>query len=122
MAAVRPSAVLSRIDEGELVELTRDLIRIPSVVRPGEPAATEAEVAAYVERWLRREGFEVEVHEVAPGRPNVLRVGRRGRADRRCCSKATPMSSPRATRRSGATRRSAPTWSTAGSTAAAART
>ena len=72
MAAVRPSAVLSRIDEGELVEFTRDLIRIPSVVRPGEPGATEAAVAAYVERWLRREGFEVEVHEVAPGRPNVL--------------------------------------------------
>ena len=72
MAAVRPSTVLSRIDEGELVELTRDLIRIPSVVRPGEPGATEAAVAAYVERWLRREGFEVEVHEVAPGRPYVL--------------------------------------------------
>jgi succinyl-diaminopimelate desuccinylase len=66
------SAVLSHIDEGELVELTRDLIRIPSVVRPGDPGATEAAVAAYVERWLRREGFEVEVHEVAPGRPNVL--------------------------------------------------
>jgi succinyl-diaminopimelate desuccinylase len=72
VAAVRPSAVLSRIDEGELIELTRDLIRIPSVVRPGDPAATEAEVAAYVERWFRREGFEVEIHEVAPGRPNVL--------------------------------------------------
>jgi succinyl-diaminopimelate desuccinylase len=41
-------------------------------VRPGDPGATEAAVAAYVERWLRREGFEVEVHEVAPGRPNVL--------------------------------------------------
>ena len=72
MAAVRPSAVPSRIDEGELVELTRDLIRIPSVVRPGDPSATEAAVAAHVEGWLRREGFEVEVHEVAPGRPNVL--------------------------------------------------
>jgi succinyl-diaminopimelate desuccinylase len=72
VAAVRPSAVLSRIDEAELVELTRDLIRIPSVVRPGDPSATEAAVAAYVEGWLRREGFEVEVHEVAPGRPNVL--------------------------------------------------
>jgi len=72
VAAVRPSAVPSRIDEGELVELTRDLIRIPSVVRPGDPSATEAAVAAHVEGWLRREGFEVEVHEVAPGRPNVL--------------------------------------------------
>ena len=72
MAAVRPSAVLARVDEAELVELTRELIRIPSVIRPGDPAATEAAVAAHVERWLRREGFEVEVHEVAPGRPNVL--------------------------------------------------
>ena len=47
-------------------------MRIPSVVRPGDPAATELAVARYVERWLRHEGFEVEVHEVAPGRPNVL--------------------------------------------------
>src|SRR5204863_3576448 len=29
-------------------------------------------VAAFVENWLRREGFEVEVQDVAPGRPNVL--------------------------------------------------
>ncbi len=47
-------------------------MRIPSVVRPGDPAATELAVARYVERWLRHEGFEVEVQEVAPGRPNVL--------------------------------------------------
>jgi succinyl-diaminopimelate desuccinylase len=72
VAAVRPSAVLARVDEAELVELTRALIRIPSVIRPADPAATEAAVAAHVDRWLRREGFEVEVHEVAPGRPNVL--------------------------------------------------
>jgi succinyl-diaminopimelate desuccinylase len=72
VAAVRPSAVLARIDEAELVELTRELIRIPSVVRPGDPGATEAAVATHVEGWLRREGFEVEVQQVAPGRPNVL--------------------------------------------------
>src|SRR4030095_4548088 len=30
-------AALSCIDERELVDLTRDLIRIPSVVRPGDP-------------------------------------------------------------------------------------
>jgi succinyl-diaminopimelate desuccinylase len=63
---------LSRIDRDELVALTRDLVRIPSVVRPGDPAASEAAVAAHVEGWLRREGFEVEVQAVAPGRPNVL--------------------------------------------------
>src|SRR5207244_3235656 len=34
--------------------------------------ATEAGVAAHVEQWLRKERFEVEVHEVAPGRPNVF--------------------------------------------------
>jgi succinyl-diaminopimelate desuccinylase len=69
---VRVADALSRIDADELIALTRDLVRIPSVVRPGDPTATEAAVAAHVERWLSTEGFEVEVHEVAPGRPNVL--------------------------------------------------
>jgi succinyl-diaminopimelate desuccinylase len=69
---VRITDVLSRIDADELITLTRDLVRIPSVVRPGDPSATEAAVAAHVERWLRAEGFDVEVQEVAPGRPNVL--------------------------------------------------
>jgi succinyl-diaminopimelate desuccinylase len=69
---VRTSDVLSRIDEGELIGLTRDLVRIPSVVRAGQPDATEAAVAAHVERWMREQGFHVEVHEVAPGRPNVF--------------------------------------------------
>jgi succinyl-diaminopimelate desuccinylase len=71
---VRITDVLSHIDEGELIALTRDLVRIPSVVRAGQPDATEAAVAAHVEQWLRRERFEVEVQEVAPGRPNVLGV------------------------------------------------
>jgi succinyl-diaminopimelate desuccinylase len=69
---VRVADVLARVDPDELTALTRDLVRIPSVVRPGEPGATEAAVAAHVERWLRAEGFAVETHEVAPGRPNVL--------------------------------------------------
>jgi succinyl-diaminopimelate desuccinylase len=71
---VRVSDVLPRIDEGELIALTRDLVRIPSVVRPQEPGATEAAVAAHVEQWLRAERFGVEVHEVAPGRPNVFGI------------------------------------------------
>jgi succinyl-diaminopimelate desuccinylase len=69
---VRVSDALPRIDEGELIGLTRDLVRIPSVVRPGQPDATEAAAAAHVEAWMRANGFEVEVQEVAPGRPNVL--------------------------------------------------
>ena len=66
------NAALSSIDDAELIALTRDLVRIPSVVRPGDATATEAEVARYIERWLGKEGFGVEVHEVAPGRPNVV--------------------------------------------------
>lgn len=64
--------VLARIDQDELVALTRDLVRIPSVVKPGDPAATEAPVAHHVERWLAREGFAVATQEAAPGRPNVM--------------------------------------------------
>jgi succinyl-diaminopimelate desuccinylase len=71
---VRVSDVLPPIDEGELIALTRDLVRIPSVVRPQEPGATEAAVAAHVEQWLRAERFGIEVHEVAPGRPNVFGI------------------------------------------------
>jgi len=64
--------VLAHVDPAELIALTRDLIRLPSVVRPGDPDATEAAVAEYVERWLTKEGLSVEVQPVAPGRPNVL--------------------------------------------------
>lgn len=65
-------AALAAVDPNELVELTRDLIRIPSVVRPGDPLGNEAAVARHVERWLAKEGFDLEVHEVAPGRPNIV--------------------------------------------------
>jgi succinyl-diaminopimelate desuccinylase len=64
--------ILERIDADEVVELTRSLVRIPSVYRPDDPDATEARVAAFVEAWFRREGFSVEVQDVAPGRPNVV--------------------------------------------------
>lgn len=64
--------VLAKIDPDEVVALTRDLVRIPSVYRPDDPDATEARVAAHVGAWLRREGFAVEIQDVAPGRPNVI--------------------------------------------------
>ncbi len=66
------SQVLRKIDADEVIELTRALVRIPSVYRPGDPQATEARVAAFVGSWFRREGFDVEVQDVAPGRPNVI--------------------------------------------------
>jgi succinyl-diaminopimelate desuccinylase len=64
--------VLSEITEAEVVGLAAELVRIPSVFRPGEAGANERDVALHVEAWLRREGFAVEVQEVAPGRPNVI--------------------------------------------------
>ena len=78
------SRVFEHIRGDEVVELTRSLIRIPSVYRPGEPDANEARVAAFVESWFRREGLPVDVQEVAPGRPNVLAwIGEKG-PGRRC--------------------------------------
>ncbi|PWU24662.1 MAG: peptidase M20 [Candidatus Rokuibacteriota bacterium] len=70
MAAL--AQLFKQIDVDEVVELTRQLVRIPSVHRPGDPDATEARVAAFVEAWFRREGFEIEIQDVAPGRPNVI--------------------------------------------------
>ncbi len=64
--------VLGEIAEDELVALTRRLVAIPSVFRPEEPDANERAVAAAVAGWLRRQGFAVQVQEVAPGRPNVV--------------------------------------------------
>src|SRR5262245_25786859 len=72
MSSLPVDRVLSEIIEAEVVDLTATLVRIPSVFRPGEPEANERAVALAVEAWLRREGFTVEVQEVAPGRPNVI--------------------------------------------------
>src|SRR5206468_3051489 len=64
--------VLGHVSADEVVDLTRRLVQIPSVYRPGEPDANERAVADVVAGWLRREEFTVEVDEVAAGRPNVV--------------------------------------------------
>jgi succinyl-diaminopimelate desuccinylase len=64
--------VLAEIADDEVVQLTSELVRIPSVFRRGDPEANERAIAAAVETWFRREGFSVEVQDVAPGRPNVI--------------------------------------------------
>jgi len=66
--------VLSRIDREELVRLTQELVRVPSVYRPEDPDGNEARAARFVADYLGRAGFEVRVEEVAPGRPNVWAV------------------------------------------------
>jgi succinyl-diaminopimelate desuccinylase len=71
---------LAHLDPAELIDLTRELVRIPSVVKPGDARLNEAAVADFVRRWFERERLELEVQEVAPGRPNVIAwLGERGR-------------------------------------------
>jgi succinyl-diaminopimelate desuccinylase len=66
--------VLSRIDHEDLVCLTRELVRIPSVYRSEEQQGNESSVAGFVADYLERAGFEVRMEEAAPGRPNVWAV------------------------------------------------
>ena len=61
----------------ELVELTKQLVAIDSVNPELIPGASgEGEVGRFVAEWFERAGLEVEVDEVAPGRPNVVGIAR----------------------------------------------
>jgi succinyl-diaminopimelate desuccinylase len=79
-SAGRLRDALSQVDDAEVVALTRDLVRIPSVWRPGDPGSGEAAVAEHVERWFLTAGLDVELQQVAPGRPNVVAVVEGGAA------------------------------------------
>jgi len=70
----RLEAVLGRIGREELIRFARDLVRIPSVYRPGDPEGNESRAARHVAEYLERAGFEVFTEEAAPGRPNVWAV------------------------------------------------
>jgi succinyl-diaminopimelate desuccinylase len=72
--------LLSFIDKNELVGLTRDLIRIDSVIRP-KTGNTEAGVVRFIADWIRRElGVEPLIEEVVPGRENIIVTIDSGRA------------------------------------------
>jgi acetylornithine deacetylase/succinyl-diaminopimelate desuccinylase-like protein len=61
------------LSSSSLTELASELVRIDSVnpdLVPG--GAGEGELARFVADWLADSGLEVEVEEVAPGRPNVV--------------------------------------------------
>jgi len=76
---VTPGALPSaRLDEAawaganvELVELLRDLIRIPSV-NPPDPPGAELDAARYLARVLEDAGLRPEVFEPVPGRGSVV--------------------------------------------------
>ncbi len=58
-----------------VLDLLRDLVRIPSVNPRGAPGdGGETAVAVYVRDWLGRHGVRAELHEVLPGRCNVVAV------------------------------------------------
>ena len=62
-----------RLSSSSLTELAAELVAIDSVnpeLVPG--GAGEGELARFVVGWLTDAGLEVEVEEVAPGRPNVV--------------------------------------------------
>ncbi|QZT34124.1 M20 family metallopeptidase [Caldalkalibacillus thermarum TA2.A1] len=61
-------------DKEEVIRLTQDLVRIPSVYRPGQPDGNEAKVAQFVYDYLKKLGLEVYLEEVEPGRPNVIGI------------------------------------------------
>jgi succinyl-diaminopimelate desuccinylase len=81
MITEQERSLLDSVNQDELVELTRSLVQIDSVIRP-ESGNTEIRVVNFVADWIRRE-LEIEplVEEVEPGRRNIIATvdsGRRG--------------------------------------------
>ena len=62
------------IDRERLVDLTTAMVEIPSVnpfqLGSGQPA--EAAVGAFFAERLRELGFDIEIDDIEPGRPNVI--------------------------------------------------
>jgi acetylornithine deacetylase len=65
---------LAAVDADDLVRLTGDLVRFPSVTPPG----TEEAIAGFLAERFRSRGLVAELQEVAPGRFNA--IGRLGPA------------------------------------------
>jgi succinyl-diaminopimelate desuccinylase len=68
----RAAHAASCVDAERVVALTRDLVRIPSVYRPGDPSGNESAVAGFLAGYLADLGLAVSTHDAAPGRPNVV--------------------------------------------------
>ena len=65
------------MNDEQITRLLQDLVRIPSVSPDGDPGTPtkntgEGRVAEYLSDFLRKLALDVEVHEVEPGRPNVI--------------------------------------------------
>jgi len=64
--------IIKEIKREELIRLTQELIRIPSVRREGKGG--EEKVALFIAHLLEDLGLDVVVEEVEPGSPNVIAV------------------------------------------------
>lgn len=60
-----------QVDQSSLIEFARELVRIPSVNRP-EEGLSEAPAAELVAEKMRALGWDPDIEEVTPGRPNVI--------------------------------------------------
>ncbi|MDF1508796.1 M20 family metallopeptidase [Robertmurraya sp. DFI.2.37] len=75
MPSIKQSYVNRSVrDREEVIELTKKLVQISSVYRPGIEGGNEEKVANFVAQYLRELGIEVHVEEVEPGRPNVIGI------------------------------------------------
>lgn len=63
--------VLDAVDHDELIKLAGELVRINSVWDPVAGTSEQA-VAEYVAEWAKARGFDVQLDQVAPERPNVI--------------------------------------------------
>ncbi len=63
--------VLAAVDHKELFKLAADLVLINSVWDP-DSGTSEQQAAEHVAQWAQKKGFEVQVDQVAPERPNVI--------------------------------------------------
>ncbi|MFT4043541.1 MAG: M20 family metallopeptidase [Gordonia sp. (in: high G+C Gram-positive bacteria)] len=61
-------ALLAQISADAITELTVALVEAPSE----NPGGTEAAAVGILEKACRAAGFSVTIHEVAPGRPNLV--------------------------------------------------
>ncbi|QOV11367.1 M20 family metallopeptidase [Viridibacillus arvi] len=61
-------------DREAVIQLTRELVQIPSVYREGIADANETKVALYVAEYLKNIGIQTHIEEVVPGRPNVIGI------------------------------------------------
>ncbi len=74
VSAMDYSKVLAYLKTDEMIEFVQKLVRIESVYDPDVEGANESEVAHFVYDFLKKEGFEVHMDEVVPGRPNVIGI------------------------------------------------